>query len=277
MNLNLTGKHILVTGGASGIGWATVKEFLAEGAQVTILDRAPPSETTFDSPESPQHASPRESHSAAFHFVQSDITDFEAVKHAEQNAVDHFGPIDGVIHCAAIGSGKFGFPFTNLDPADWGRVLEVDILGMVHVAHAFAPRMQERKSGAFVFLASVAGQIGSQTDPPYSAAKAASINFAQCMAKDLAKDNVRVNSVCPGMVQTPLNRSVWKAWHDQQPAESRLSYDEWASSKIRSIVPLGRWQTPEDIAAMIVFLTSEKARNITGQTINVDGGFVMHW
>ena len=277
MNLNLTGKHILVTGGASGIGWATVKEFLAEGAQVTSLDRAPPSETTFDSPESPQHASPRESHSAAFHFVQSDITDFEAVKHAEQNAVDHFGPIDGVIHCAAIGSGKFGFPFTNLDPADWGRVLEVDILGMVHVAHAFAPRMQERKSGAFVFLASVAGQIGSQTDPPYSAAKAANINFAQCMAKDLAKDNVRVNSVCPGMVQTPLNRSVWQAWHDQQPAESRLSYDEWATSKIRSIVPLGRWQTPEDIASMIVFLTSEKARNITGQTINVDGGFVMHW
>ena len=79
------------------------------------------------------------------------------------------------------------------------------------------------------------------------------------------------------MVQTPLNRSVWQAWHDQQPAESRLSYEDWAGSKIRSIVPLGRWQTPEDVAAMIVFLTSERARNITGQTINVDGGFVMHW
>ncbi len=277
MNLNLAGQHILVTGGASGIGWATVREFLTEGAKVTILDRAPPSDTTSDSTETSTNASSREGHATSLHFVQSDITDFEAVKQAEQNAVDHFGPLDGVIHCAAIGSGKFGFPFTNLEPTDWGRVLEVDILGMVHVAHAFAPRMQERKSGAFVFLASVAGQIGSQTDPPYSAAKAANINFAQCMAKDLAKHNVRVNSVCPGMVQTPLNRSVWQAWHDQQPAEARLSYDEWASSKIRSIVPLGRWQTPEDIAAMIVFLTSERARNITGQTINVDGGFVMHW
>ena len=97
------------------------------------------------------------------------------------------------------------------------------------------------------------------------------------MAKDLAPHNVRVNTVCPGMVQTPLNRSVWQAWHDQQLPEARLRYDDWAAAKIRSIVPLGRWQTPEDMAAMIVFLASERACNITGQTINVDGGFVMHW
>jgi 2-hydroxycyclohexanecarboxyl-CoA dehydrogenase len=265
MDLHLTNRHVLITGGASGIGLAAAREFLAEGAQVTILDRGEAPRELF------QESSER------LNTLQSDITDFEAIQLAEAQAVAHFGPVDGVIHCAAIGSGKFGFPFTNIDPADWGRVLEVDILGMVHVAHAFAPRMQERQSGAFVFLASVAGQIGSQTDPPYSAAKAANINFAQCMAKDLAKHNVRVNSVCPGMVQTPLNRSVWQAWHDQQPANARLSYDDWAASKIRSIVPLGRWQTPEDIAAMIVFLTSDKARNITGQTINVDGGFVMHW
>ncbi len=266
MNLHLEDKHILITGGASGIGLAAAREFLAEQARVTILDRGvAPSDLL-----SGEYA-------ARVHSLQADITDFEAVKQAEEQAVAHFGPVDGVVHCAAIGSGKFGFPFTNLDPADWGLTLQVDIMGMVHVAHAFAPRMRERKTGAFVFLSSVAGQIGSQTDPPYSAAKAANINFAQCMAKDLAPHNVRVNTVCPGMVQTPLNRSVWQAWHDQQPVDARLSYDDWAAAKIRSIVPLGRWQTPEDIAAMIVFLTSEKARNVTGQTINVDGGFVMHW
>jgi len=266
MNLDLTLKHILITGGASGIGLAAAREFLAEGARVTILDRGPaPSDLL-----SGEHAE-------RVHSLQADITDFEAVQQAEEQAVAHFGPLDGVVHCAAIGSGKFGFPFTNLIPSDWGATLQVDIMGMVHVAHACAPRMRERKTGAFVFLASVAGQIGSQTDPPYSAAKAANINFAQCMAKDLAPHNVRVNTVCPGMVQTPLNRSVWQAWHDQQPLTDRLSYDDWAALKIRTIVPLGRWQTPEDIAAMVVFLTSEKARNITGQTINVDGGFVMHW
>ena len=103
------------------------------------------------------------------------------------------------------------------------------------------------------------------------------INFAQCMAKDLAASGVRVNSVCPGMVKTPLNESVWQAWHDQQPAEKRLSYEEWAVEKISHAVPLRRWQQPDDIAAMIVFLCSSRASEVTGQTINVDGGFVMHW
>ena len=266
MDLQLANKHMLITGGASGIGLATAKEFLRENARVTILDRG-------DAP--PELA--KETAAQLAHHLRVDITDFEAVQLAEEQAVAKFGPVDGVIHCAAIGSGKFGFPFTNLSPSDWGRTLQVDIMGMVHVAHACAPGMRERKTGACVFLSSVAGQIGSQTDPPYSAAKAANINFAQCMAKDLAPHNVRVNTVCPGMVQTPLNRAVWQAWHDQQPPEARLTYEEWAGAKIRSIVPLGRWQTPEDIASMIVFLTSDRACNVTGQTINVDGGFVMHW
>ena len=73
--------------------------------------------------------------------------------------------MDHLVHAAAIGSGRFGFPFTNLEPADWPRVLEVNVLGMVHVVHAIAPQMYERRSGTMVFIASVAGQIGSQTDP----------------------------------------------------------------------------------------------------------------
>ena len=266
MDLKLTGQHILITGGASGIGLSTAREFLSENARVTILDRGDSSSELREG-----------SHGLRVHSLRADITDFVAMKLAEEQAVAKFGPVDVVVHCAAIGSGKFGFPFTNLEPSDWGLTLQVDIMGMVHVAHAFAPRMRERKTGAFVFLSSVAGQIGSQTDPPYSAAKAANINFAQCMAKDLAPHNVRVNTVCPGMVQTPLNRSVWQAWHDQQLPAARLGYEEWTAVKIRSIVPLGRWQTPEDIASMIVFLASERASNVTGQTINVDGGFVMHW
>lgn len=128
-----------------------------------------------------------------------------------------------------------------------------------------------------LFLASISGQIGSQTDPPYSASKAALINFAQCAAKDLAPHNVRVNTLCPGMVRTALNRSVWEAWTRTQPEGKRQDYEEWASEKIRRNVPLGRWQEPEDLAAMAVFLASPLAGNVTGQTVNVDGGFVMHW
>ena len=133
-------------------------------------------------------------------------------------------------------------------------------MGMVHVAHAVAPAMVERRQGTMVFIASVAGQIGSQTDPPYSAAKAANINFAQVLAKDLAPHAVRVNTVCPGMVQTPLNRSVWEAWNDRQPADKKRTYEDWAGDKVRAIVPLQRWQTPRDIADMVVFLSSTRTQ-----------------
>jgi 2-hydroxycyclohexanecarboxyl-CoA dehydrogenase len=209
--------------------------------------------------------------------LQVNIADFHAVQGVVRQTEATLGPIDHLVHAAAIGSGKFGFPFSNLEPEDWRRVLEVNILGMVNAAHAITPGMITRKQGTLVFLASVAGQIGSQTDPPYSASKAANINFAQCLAKDLAPHDIRVNVVCPGMVRTPLNEGIWKAWNEQQPPDRQRSYDEWSKDKLRATVPLARWQQPEDIADMVVFLSSIRSREVTGQTINVDGGQVMHW
>jgi 2-hydroxycyclohexanecarboxyl-CoA dehydrogenase len=79
------------------------------------------------------------------------------------------------------------------------------------------------------------------------------------------------------MVQTPLNRQVWQAWHDQQQPDKRRSYEDWAGDKVRNLVPLGRWQQPEDVADLVTFLSSARAGQITGQTMNVDGGQVMHW
>ena len=110
------------------------------------------------------------------------------------------------------------------------------------------------------------GQIGSQTDPPYSAAKAGLINFAMCAAKDLAPYNVRVNTLCPGMVQTPLNRGVWQAWNNQQAPDKKQTYDQWGAAKVKQMCPLGAWQTPEQIASLAVFLASSRAATITGQT-----------
>lgn len=268
MDLKLNGGVVIVTGGASGIGRAIAEGFAAEGADVVLWDYSP---RVLEAAEEIRKLGVRTLG------IQVDITDEQAVNQALAQTLATLGPPRHLVHCAAIGSGKFGFPFSNLAPADWPKTLEVNIMGMVNVAHAVAPAMIEQGSGTMIFIASVAGQIGSQTDPPYSAAKAANINFAQCLAKDLACHNIRVNTICPGMIQTPLNRGVWQAWNDQQPPEKQRTYEDWGAEKVSKVVPLGRWQKPEDIADMALFLSSVRANNVTGQTINVDGGFVMHW
>lgn len=268
MELQLANQVAIIFGGASGIGRAIAREFAAEGASVAILDRS--SATEQAAAEIGQETKAR------VVGLVCDVTDYCQVQNAVADCQNQLGRPRHMAYAAGMGSGKFGFPFWNLDPADWQRVLEVNLLGAVNAAHAIGPILSEENAGTMLFISSVAGQIGSQSDPPYSAAKAGLINFAQCAAKDLAKRNVRVNTICPGMIQTPLNKSVWQAWHDQQPAEARLSYAEWAGSKVKAMCPLGQWQTPEDIAALAVFLASERAKNITAQTMNVDGGWVMN-
>jgi len=268
MNLELRDRVALVVGGASGIGLAAAHGFAREGAHVVLWDR---NEIVHQLAK--QLA---KDYSVRALGCVVDVTNEAGVGLAMDQTVDSFGGVGHLVHAAAIGSGQFGFPFTNLKPAHWLKVLEVNVMGMTHVAHAVAPHMASRGEGTMVFVASVAGQMGSQTDPPYSASKAANINFSQCMAKDLAPRGVRVNTVCPGMVQTPLNRAVWQAWHDQAQPDQRLDYEDWSERKIKVMVPLGKWQTPEAIADMIVFLSSARAEHVTGQTINVDGGFVMH-
>ncbi|MBM4070243.1 MAG: SDR family oxidoreductase [Planctomycetes bacterium] len=269
MNLDLAGRAAMIIGGARGIGRAIAVAFADERANVAVIDLA--AEVADVATEIGRRCG-----------VQTlslcdNVANFAAMQRAASVCRERFGRIDHVVFAVGVGSGKYGFPFWNLEPADWGRVLEINVLGAVHVAHAFAPYMVEARAGTMLFLSSIAGQIGSQTDPPYSAAKAALINFAQCAAKDLAPHNVRVNTLCPGMVKTALNQSVWEAWQRQQPEDQRRSYEDWAGDKVRRLVPLGRWQDAEDIAAMAVVLASSQAKNITGQTINVDGGFVMHW
>src|ERR1700677_5041412 len=266
MDLKLDESVTVVTGGASGIGLACAEAFAREGGRVALWDLSSDASA----------AAAKLTNCRRSLGLTVDVRDFAAVERAVRDTEASLGPISHLVHAAATGSGKFGFPFFHLIPADWPRVLEVNILGMVHVAHAIAPGMVARKEGTMVFLASVAGQIGSQTDPPYSASKAANINFAQCLAKDLAPHGIRVNVVSPGMVRAPLNERVWKAWNDQQPPEKRRSYDDWAGDKVRAITPLGRWQEPEDVADMATFLSSARAAQVTGQTVNVDGGHVMH-
>lgn len=256
MQLNLSGQTVAVIGAANGIGRAIAEGFLAEGCTVHGFDRDP-APVALRTP--------------------GDVRTGDATSYAQVKAfAASCGEVDHVVFAVGAGSGKFGFPFWNLEPGDWARVLDINLIAAVNAAHAFAPAMARRGRGTLLFLTSVAGQVGSPTDPPYSAAKAGLINFMQCAARDLAPHGVRANALAPGMVRTALNQSVWAAGQKLLPAEKRQDYTTWAEEKIRKIAPLGRWQEPAEFAALAVFLASEHARNITGQTLNVDGGQVMH-
>lgn len=254
--MNLSGQTVAVLGAAKGIGRAIAEGFLAEGCRVLGFDREP---------HPVPLSTPGDLHSG-------DATSYAAV----QAFAAACGDVDHVVFSVGAGSGKFGFPFWNLEPADWARVLDINLIAAVNAAHAFAPAMAQRRRGSLLFITSVAGQVGSPTDPPYSAAKAGLINFMQCAARDLAPFGVRSNALAPGMVRTDLNEAVWAAGQRRLPELERQDYTTWAEEKIRKISPLGRWQTPAEFAAMAVFLASEHANNITGQTLNIDGGQVMH-
>ncbi len=256
MELGLDGNVVAVFGAASGIGTAIAYGFAAEGAHVAAIDRDP----------AVQNLVLGSRQSAGF---TVNVVDHAAVRDTAGEINRRFGCCDHVVYAVGAGSGKFGFPFWKLDPSDWDHVLRVNLLGAVNVAHTFGPALAAankdtgnnstaRRERSMLFLSSVAGQIGSQTDPPYSAAKAALINFAQCAAKDLAPYGVRVNSLCPGMIKTPLNRSVYEAWAREQPDAERLTYETWSAEKIKKLVPLNRWQDPEDVAAMAIFLASTR-------------------
>lgn len=269
MDLKLKNTVAAVIGAAHGIGRAVALAFASEGAHVACIDR--------DDRIDDVATEIKTKYGTKAVGITADVTNYEQMCDVAGQVESQLGYYDHIICTAGMGSGKYGFPFWNLKPSDWDQILRVNLNGMVNVAHAFTPKLVARRTGSFQFYSSVAGQIGSQTDPPYSASKAGVINFMQCMAKDLGPYGVRVNAICPGMVKTDLNQSVWQAWTETAEGKKNpLSYEEWAEEKIRKVCPLGQWQEAEDMADMTVFLASPRARMVTGQTINVDGGFVMH-
>ena len=272
---------ILIIGAAQGIGQAIARTFAADHYHVILADL---SESVYDTVQQIRADLPQASLAA----LVLDATDLRAVEQLAEN-INEFLPdtqqnLQHVVYSAGAGSGKFGFPFWNMHPSDWKRVLDVNLMGAVNVAHTFSNILIANQSdnsskiadSTLLFIASIAGQMGSQTDPPYSAAKAGLINFMQVVAKDLAPFGIRANAISPGMIQTALVRSIWQAWNDQQAEHDKIDYEQWGQDKLKNICPLARWQTPAEIAATALFLASTGAANITGQTINVDGGIIMH-
>ncbi|MBM3385869.1 MAG: SDR family oxidoreductase [Betaproteobacteria bacterium] len=188
-----------------------------------------------------------------------DITDYAAVKQAVAAA----GPVDILVNNA--GWDMF-IPFLKTDPAFWQKIIALNLVGPMNLLHCVLPGMVERGGGKVVNIASDAGRVGSSGEAPYSACKGGIIALGKTLSRELATKGVRINTVCPGLTETGMLEAFMQGAGN--PDKLREAY--------RRAVPIGRLGKPEDIPGAVLFLSSEDADFITGQTISVSGGLTMH-
>ena len=253
--VDLVGKSVVVTGGARGIGRAIAHEFANAGADVVIGD------FRFDEATKTALELSEVSGNRVV-AVGTDVTSLEEVRHLRDEALRMFGKIDVLVNSA--GWDRL-LPFIKTTPDMWDRVIAINFKGVVHTCHAILPHMVERKHGAIVNLSSDTARVGSFGEAIYAASKAAVIAFSKTLAREHARDNIRVNSLCPGLVDTPL-------------IEEMKDDDEFTRKILDSIVnyiPFKRLGRPEEIAAMAMFLASDAASYVTGQVFSVNGGLNM--
>lgn len=242
MYKDLSGKRVVVTGGASGIGLATALRFAGEGCRVAIVDI-----------DRSGLASVLERHRGIRGTIEADVSDPSQVELAFRDADARLGGIDILVANAGI-SVRRGF--TDIPNEQWARVLGVNLHGVFYCAREAARRMQAQGSGVILMTASTNGTEGHPFYADYNASKAGVILLAKTMALELAPA-VRVNAVCPGYVLTPMQR-----------AEYTPEMLEGVNRKI----PMKRHAGPEEIAALFAFLASSEAAYITGAEIPIDGG-----
>jgi meso-butanediol dehydrogenase / (S,S)-butanediol dehydrogenase / diacetyl reductase len=237
----LTGKRVVVTGGTSGIGEATSRRFLDEGARVVALAVGEDEVAT---------AAER---IPGIDALRCDVADRAAVGDAFARIDEVLGGIDVLVANAGISIRK---PFLEIEAADWQRVLDVNLTGVFHCAQQAARRMVASGGGVILMTASTNGLTGHEYYADYNASKAGVILLARTMALELAP-SVRVNAVCPGYVLTPMQKA---------------EYTPEMLEKVNATIPLGRHARPDEIAALYAFLASDEGAYFTGAVISVDGG-----
>lgn len=248
-------KTVVVTGGGGGIGGATSRRFGLEGARVAVFD--------LNLAAAEQVAAQIRAAGATALALLCDITDRDSVNAALAATEEALGPIDVLVNNAGWDVFK---PFTKTEPAQWDKLIAINLVGALHLHHAVLPGMAARKAGRIVNIASDAARVGSSGEAVYAACKGGLVAFSKTIAREHARHGITVNVVCPGPTDTALFADY---------KEGAGNPEKLMEAFTRSI-PLGRIGQPADLPGAILFFASDDAAFITGQVLSVSGGLTMN-
>jgi NAD(P)-dependent dehydrogenase (short-subunit alcohol dehydrogenase family) len=258
--MELAGQVAIVTGAGRGIGRATALELARLGADIVVaeLDKAGAERTAGDVKAAGRRAIA----------LTTDVTRRADLESMVTRTLADLGRIDVLVNNAGIYRAAATLEVTE---EHWDAVLGINARALFFACQAVLPAMIARKRGCIVNLASLAGKIGSRTNLPYNASKAAVVSITKSLALAHAADGIRVNCVCPGFVETDM----WTLVAREQGKLLGLSPEEFTRQR-ETQIPLGRMERAEDVASVIGFLATERAGYMTGQALNVTGGVIMH-
>ena len=249
ISFDLTGKVAVVTGASSGLGQQFARALSEQGCDVAILARRKErlEEFSKELKQNGQDCLP----------VSCDVTDEESIKNAIKAVVDHFGKIDILVNNAGVVEYSSGLH--DHTTAQWDKVLDTDLKGVFLMAREVSTIMMKQKYGRIVSLSSVVGVMGNAGQVNYAASKSGIIGMTMSLAREVGSRGITVNAVAPGFIQTAMTDVLSDEIKDQ----------------MKSQIPLGSFGNVQDIADAVLFLTSDEAKYITGQTLHVDGGMAM--
>ena len=248
------GRIVMVTGAGQGIGLAIAHRFGDAGAAVAILDRNAEAAT--------RAAVELRARGHRAHALEADVADYDSVARAVAEIERALGPVDTLVNNAGISPKHAGRPaaIAEMDPAEWRRVVEVNLTGAFHCVRATVNGMKARRFGSIVNMSSVAGQAYCDLVAcHYAATKAALIGFTRHLAGELGPHDINANALAPGRIDTPLMRGAAPGVNE---------------AALRA-TPMGRFGTPDDVAAACLFFTSREGHFVTGQVCDVAGGWLM--
>lgn len=257
---NFNGKTILITGASSGLGLASAQQFAAAGGRVVGVDR---NEQRLRDAVAAWPTVAGGSHEA----IIADLRPADAAQRVMKEAAERVGVLDILVNSAGVC--HFNHP-AKISAEEWDEVLEIDLRALYFMGTLFAEQVDPQRGGRLINIGSNAGRKGRAMSAHYAAAKAGVASVSESLSIAYGPKNVTVNTVCPAVVVTPLWETSFSELNDLTGKSSTELTESWAKA-----TPLRRLGTPEDVANLITFLAGDGASFITGQTINVCGGFML--